>query len=135
MDPVGVATTSPSPEKDEITTRSPVTSRSSTRATAPLVTTASFRADSVNTGRPSRRTVTSSIIRRSTPNRPPASRDSRDSSLCSSSAMKPMLPRFTPSTGTFRAVASRAEWRMVPSPPKHTSTSAPSSSWASLPRG
>ena len=124
----------PSPENEEMVTRSPVTSRSSTRATAPLVSTASLRACCSNTRRPSRRTETSSIIRRSMPNRPPARRASRDSSQCSSSAMNPMLPRFTPRMGMFRALASWAAWRMVPSPPKHTSTSASSSSSSIWPR-
>ena len=101
-------TISPSPAKDEMTARSPVTSRSSTLATAPLVTTASLSACSVNTLCPSLRTDTSSIILRSMLNLPPASRASRESSLCSNSAINPMLPRLMPSTGIPLALASWA---------------------------
>ena len=128
--------TTPSPEKEEITVRSPVTCKSSTRATeVPLVTTASLRAVSENTRRPSRRTVMSSIIRFSMVYFPAVRRLSTDSSCCSSSAIKPTLPRLMPSTGIWWALASRAAWRMVPSPPKHTSTSVSSSSALICPKG
>ena len=54
--------------------------------------------------------------------------------MCSSSAMKPMLPRLMPSTGMPLALASWAAWRMVPSPPKHVKMSASDSSASKLPK-
>ena len=75
------------------------TSISTTRATAPLVTTASLRARSEKIVRPSRRMDTSSIMRDSTVYFPTASLESRESSPSSTSAINPTLPRLTPRMG------------------------------------
>ena len=132
MEPVGVATITPSPMIRWTMVWSAQTSTSATRAIEPLENTASLRARSWLTGRPPRNTCTSSIIRSSVTKCPWARGTSRESSVRSSSAIKPTLPMFTPRMGTPWRVASRAAWRMVPSPPKQTNRSArgsSSSSW------
>ena len=76
-------------------------------------------------------TVTSSIMRFSMVNSPVASMESFSSSVLSSSAMKPMVPMFTPRRGTPLRVAALAMCRMVPSPPKQITSSALGSSLSS----
>ena len=129
MEPVGVLMMTPSPEKAVMGTLSLRTSISTTRATAPLVMTASLRARSEKTVFPSRRISTVSIIRDSTVYFPTASLERRESSLCSTSAIKPTLPILTPRMGMPKALASLAAWRMVPSPPKQMRISASGSSF------
>ena len=123
----------PSPIRLVTSTPSARTSISATRAMEPLEITASFRARSSESTFSPRSTRTESIIRSSVRYSPAASRVSRLSSPRSSSAIKPTLPMFTPRMGTSWRVASRAAWRMVPSPPKQSSTSARFSSSSMLP--
>ena len=119
------------PPKDIISTPSPCTDICTTRATAPFVMTASFSASSSRMTRPSCSARTWSIMRGSTEKSSSARRRSSLSSLLSSSAMKPMVPMFTPRTGIPAFVAALEAWRIVPSPPKQTSRSASRSSWFS----
>ena len=72
------------------------------------------------------------VIRSSMEYSSDASRDSRDISPDSSSAIKPTVPMLTPKMGMPRRMASLELWRMVPSPPKQISASAVLiSSWRS----
>ena len=108
MEPVGVATMTPSPMIRWTITWSASTSTSATRAMEPLEKTTSFRARSWLICFSPRSSRMSSIIRSSVTKCPLARGTSRESSVRSSSAMKPTLPMFTPRMGTPWRVASRA---------------------------
>ena len=124
VEPVGVASTTPSPHTRVRKPSSVKIFSLTTLAIDPFEITASFRAIVLYTVRPPRTTLTSSIIRDSTVKFQSFRSRSRSSSLSSSSDMKPRLPRLIPSTGTRCSATVRARCRIVPSPPKAISRSA-----------